>query len=100
MIVIVKMAKAVRDGFQTTRLRRQLLIRRVGTAHNPGKAQQGGIAEVIFLDDGVEGALGAMMPKLDAWHVVRDGPCLLRDRQNLVSRHVEELGFRIDEALD
>jgi hypothetical protein len=67
VIVIIKMAKAVRDGFQTTRLRREVLIRRVGAAHDPGKTQQGGVAEVVFLDDGVEGAFRPMMAELDPW---------------------------------
>jgi hypothetical protein len=52
------------------------------------------------VDDGVEAALGAVVSQFCAREVVGCRPFALCDCQDLIRRGIEELGIRIDEALD
>src|SRR5262249_52821926 len=65
-----------------------------------GEAIERRVPDAVVMDDRVERAALADMAELDAVDVVWRGALLFRDREHLVHRHVDELGFRIDEARD
>src|SRR5690349_7162236 len=52
-------------------------------------------------DEAIEGAqLAIMGERLGARDVIRRGACLLSHGEDLLGRHIQELGIRLDEAPD
>jgi hypothetical protein len=54
----------------------------------------------VFEEDRLEAAATVDVAELDTGDVIRDGPLSIGHGGDLGGRHVEELGFRVDEALD
>ena len=102
LIVVERQAEALRDRNQPTGLRREVALIRIGAPHNERESVQRWLFfhESEVTDDGVEGALLAMVAELGAWNVVWRRSFALGDGRDLVGSYVQELGLGIDEPFD
>src|SRR5262249_23656631 len=99
-VVRVRQSESLSDGFEPTRLRSEVLRLCIGPTDNQRQRRQCRIGEAVLVDDGVEAALGTLMAKLDVWHIERCRALPRRDGHHLASWYVQELGLRVDKALD
>src|SRR5882724_5719916 len=73
---------------------------RVGSANDFTKQRERGVGEFVFLEDGVERNIFAMMPEFAAVNV--EGRCakFLRFWLNLICGHKNKFSLRVNELLD
>jgi hypothetical protein len=73
----------------------------VGGVHDPGQAHQGGVpAEVVVVDEDLEGALAVPVVVGGAGGVEPMCSFGLLDGEDLVGRDVDDLGVGVDEPSD
>jgi hypothetical protein len=76
------------------------MARGVGATHDDRDLFECCVVEGVLPKEGVEAAALALVTELDTRDVVGDGARRPRDLEHLVARHVEELGFLVDEPGD
>src|SRR4029450_13308455 len=82
------------------RLRREGTGVGVGPAHDEREVSQSGIAELVLLQERIEGTAVAVMTELHPGHVVWDGVFTLRHPHDLRRGNEEEGRLLVDEATD
>src|SRR5207249_10381854 len=100
VVVLGDGLEACGQRVETRRLRRQLTRVGVRAAHDEGQHAERRILELVFPQEGIEGAMVADVSELHPWNVVGDGPFTLGNRHNLVCRHEEERRVLVDEPRD
>lgn len=78
--------EAVGDRFQSPRLRRQILVRRVRAPHDQRQLLQRRVRQLLLLEDGVKAALGAVVTQFHARRIERYLPLEVADLRRLRSR--------------
>ena len=85
---------------QPAALRRQIMSRCVGAAHDGGELFERRILDAVNSQKRVERASIALMGEFDALDIEGRGARFRRDRKNLARRHIDELCAWIDESLN
>ena len=100
VVVLANRAEAFRYRLQPARLRRQILRIRVGAAHDQREPLHAGRFDLVLLDHGIKGALGAVVAELDIRHIEGDAALAFGNSQDLVGFDEDELGGGVDETAD
>src|SRR5712691_1333361 len=91
VIIRVEKPEALGDRREARALGSEIPGRRVRPAHDRGKMLKRGVAQIVLSDEGVETALLTVMAELNAGHIERHSPFLLRDHQDFVGRDKQKL---------
>src|SRR3990172_838598 len=100
VVVAADLTEATGHGVESPGLLGDVPRVGVGPAHDAGQRVERRVGELVLVEEGVEGALVAVMPQLRAGHVKGDGAFSARRLHHLAVGDEEELGRRIDEAPD
>src|SRR5262249_21548399 len=97
----VEQVEALCDREQAARLRgRVAVVGDVGAVHDTRQQPQGGVIELVLLNQHLEGTQPVAVCVLGVRGVVRVGALAFSYLEYLVGGHVEELRVLVDEVLD
>src|SRR5262249_25302486 len=101
VILQAQMAEALGDGFQARGLGAAIKVRaNVRPVHDLREQADGGVADLVAGDDGLETALPLVVPELHAADVERDHSFPPGPLKDLLGRDEQELGVGVHEPLD
>src|SRR6185369_10917937 len=91
-VIAADRLEARRRGVETGGLGREAPVVRVGAADDRGEGRQRRVGELVTIDEGIEGALRAVVAQIHGWNVVGDRVLPLAYREHLPGRDKQELG--------
>src|SRR5690242_8664286 len=89
-IVLAGGLEARGERVEPGRLRRETTVGGIRAADDEGKSAQGWIVELVLLEEGIERAIVAVVPELDARDIIGDRLLTLCDLHDLRGRNEEE----------